>query len=340
MDKKAIIVRGLHTSAVVGNKFITPLKENVSSINLFGTMDIETINLYDIQTPVMITTCYGKLNKIFTIDYKLLMFNKELAVKKLWNEYFLFISTYHVPVIFAHNLGNFDGYFLYKALSGFTNPKNISSIIDAQNSFIQITFKMDNGLTINWRDSQRIFPISLNGLCKNFGIAGKISEYNVLFNSINIFKDKNLFPKFKQYALQDSVALFNALSTAQEIYITKYNVDITEVYSTSTLSLKIFRNKYLNVSIPILNSFVDNFIRAGYFGGGTDFYKAFAENLHYYDVNSLYPHVMCNQMPLKLIRYINDMSRISLNNFFGFCLAEITCDNNVFRPVLPYKHKG
>jgi hypothetical protein len=49
---------------------------------------------------------------------------------------------------------------------------------------------------------------------------------------------------------------------------------------------------------------------------------------------------MCKSIPLNLIRYIKDMSGIELNNFFGFCLAEITCGNEVLRPVLPYKYKG
>jgi hypothetical protein len=69
-----------------------------------------------------------------------------------------------------------------------------------------------------------------------------------------------------------------------------FNIDITSIVSTSSLSFKIFRTKFLKVDIPILKGSVDKFIRRGYFGGGTDYYKAYGENLHYYDVNSLYPY--------------------------------------------------
>ena len=38
----------------------------------------------------------------------------------------------------------------------------------------------------------------------------------------------------------------------------------------------------------------DRFIRGSYYGGAVDYYKAYGENLHYYDVNSLYPYAMLN----------------------------------------------
>lgn len=89
--------------------------------------------------------------------------------------------------------------------------------------------------------------------------------------------------------------------------------------------------------IPNLTSVEDGFVRSSYFGGATDYYTAHAKNLHYYDVNSLYPYSMCKPIPHKISYYINDMSEIDLNNFFGFCKAKITCSKNISRPVLPYK---
>jgi DNA polymerase type B, organellar and viral len=73
------------------------------------------------------------------------------------------------------------------------------------------------------------------------------------------------------------------------MYHEEFGIDITTILSTSTLSLKIFRKKFLDVEIPILSGWIDKFIRSGYFGGATDYYKAIGYNLKYYDVNSLYP---------------------------------------------------
>ena len=79
------------------------------------------------------------------------------------------------------------------------------------------------------------------------------------------------------------------MDKARKLYLDLYKVDILTIYSTSTLSLKIFRTMFLSLEIPILSSVVDSFIRRSYFGGATDYYKAYVEKLYYYDVNSLYP---------------------------------------------------
>ena len=65
--------------------------------------------------------------------------------------------------------------------------------------------------------------------------------------------------------------------------------------------MQIFRSKFLKVNIPILKRIDDAFIRDGYLGGATDYYKMKAENIYYYDVNSLYPFAMMKPMPYELI---------------------------------------
>jgi hypothetical protein len=180
----------------------------------------------------------------------------------------------------------------------------------------------------------------LNDLCKNFGVEGKLSKYNPKFNNLNLFDNPDLLKEFINYSMQDSISLYNVLEQAQSFYIINYHVDITTIYSTSTLSLKIYRSNFQDTNIPTLKGNIDNFIRKGYFGGATDYYKAYIEKGKYYDVNSLYPYAMSNPMPLEIIKYYNDMSSINLENFFGYVLAQIYCPKNMIRPVLPYKYKG
>jgi hypothetical protein len=60
------------------------------------------------------------------------------------------------------------------------------------------------------------------------------------FNNIDLFNDIELLEEFKQYSLQDSISLLDALNYAQLTYYDSYKVDITSILSTSTLSLKIF----------------------------------------------------------------------------------------------------
>jgi len=105
--------------------------------------------------------------------------------------------------------------------------------------------------------------------------------------------------------------------------------------------MKIFRLRFLDnkTPIPILKGIEDSFIRKGYFGGATDFYKFYAQNIKYYDVNSLYPFAMLKPMPHKLVKFHKDLTNFKLDNFFGFCLAEVNCPKNMLRPILPYKSK-
>jgi hypothetical protein len=161
------------------------------------------------------------------------------------------------------------------------------------------------------------------------------------YNSIEMFNNTSLFMEFKQYALQDSIALLQALLKAQEIYLQDYNIDITSVLSTSSLSLKIFRSKFLNVEIPILKGSVDRFIRQSYFGGATDYYKAYGENLKIYDINSLYPWNMCKPMPYEIIKEHKDMNlELTIDTYlFGFFEVEVIVPKSD-RPVLPFKHNG
>jgi hypothetical protein len=178
-------------------------------------------------------------------------------------------------------------------------------------------------------------------------VPGKTQGYNPAFNNIALFDQTNLYTQFLEYSKQDSIALFQALTKAQEIYLEKYFVDITKVLSASSLSLLIFRTNHLDTEIPILKKHVDSFIRKSYFGGATDYYKAHGEDLHYYDVNSLYPYAMLKPMPLNLIKVHKNISQLQLrsesdtnfNNFFGFVKCKVTTPNTL-KPVHPFKYQG
>jgi hypothetical protein len=119
----------------------------------------------------------------------------------------------------------------------------------------------------------------LDDLCSILHLLGKTSKYNPEFHNLSLFDKPSLLDEFKDYALQDSVSLFNCISKLQEIYFRDYQVDICSILSTSTLSLKIFRSKYLKVNIPILKRRDDTFTIQSYFGGATDYYNLEAENL-------------------------------------------------------------
>ena len=353
-----------YSTSVLGSKWYKGLITPISLYNKKGilkqqhvkpifTMDLETVYLDAVKSEVVIaiSSCgvnKGVLeNKIFLIDPTLLLNNVELATKELWNKYFNYLKNIlenNITIedkltIFAHNLGNFDGYFLYKGLMNNYNPENVSSIIDDSNTFISISCNA-LGELIEWKDSLRIFPMSLDKLCEMFGVGGKLTSYNPQFNNLNLFNNPKLLQEFINYSLQDAKSLYEALFNAQIIYFNNFKVDIESVYSTATLSLKIYRTKFQEDPIFILPPKIDNFIRNSYYGGGTDVYKGFSKLVYYYDVNSLYPFAMLNPMPYNLIKFHKNMDNIKLYDFYGFIEVEVLCPLNMKRPVLPFHHKG
>lgn len=339
--KNKLNIREYHNNS---SSYIKPIKDIIPILpNEIAAMDIETMEFNGKQIPVAISLVSGYDKQLFIIKCpeQLDVNSIKLAVDELWSNYFTYIiKNNNIKFIFLHNLGSFDGYFNYKYLSNLFEPNTISTIIDHHNEFIKMTLKLKNIETI-WLDSKIIFDVELDKLCEVFGVEGKISKYNPKFNILDLFYNDYLLNEFKIYALQDSVALLKALLKAQEIYLRDFNIDITSIVSTSSLSLKIFRTKFLKVDIPILKGSIDNFIRKGYFGGHTDYYKGYGENIHYYDVNSLYPYSMMKPMPFKLIKHHKTLN-IDLNintNLFGFFEAECYIPNNN-RPMLPYKHEG
>jgi hypothetical protein len=332
-----------------------PADNHESVATPIGTLDLETININGVQECICISFYNKGLgSKLFLIDHNLLTINSQLAIDNMWKEFFTYLeeeilTKYPLITIFAHNLGSFDGYFIYKQLSLFVknNPisgdedetvrmnSDISTLLDKHKKFITIKYR---GIT--FKDSYRLFPVSLANLCKITNTKGKIAAYDPLYNEIGFFKDEVKLQSFIAYAEQDSKALYDSLIKLQTIYLEKYKVNITTVFSTSTLSLKIFRTNFQKEIIPILSRKEDAFIRPSYFGGATDYYKAYGKNLHYYDVTSLYPYAMCKPLPGTLKKVHKDFNNIKLEDFFGFIKCEITIDSNVLKPMVPFKYGG
>lgn len=248
--------RSFHTSSLIAKNnninFIKPLKipKNINK-TLIATIDLETIELNNNQIPISISFSYVLNGKIFTvfelIDYNLLLNNPTDAIKLLWLNFMNRINdlNLHKCIIFSHNLGSFDGYFIFKGLLELpgVNIDKVNSIIDDLHRFISIDLVWRDSKLI-FKDSLRIFPISLQELCNTFEVEGKLFPYNPQFNKISLFKNENLLNQFIEYSKQDSISLLKALIKAQNIYINEHQVDIASVWSNITnFSEKSWKNR-------------------------------------------------------------------------------------------------
>jgi hypothetical protein len=332
---------------------IKPLRVQDREPKRFATVDIETMILNkktQTHIPVVISTYSEEFKKLFIVDPILLQKDSKKAVRLLFKEYLDFmISLKKDYTIFAHNLGGYDGYFLYKEfITIVENLEDLDCLMDGDNKFITITnttlYTNDEDeecfSTLTWKDSLRIFPGSLDSICKQFNVDGKISKYNPEYNTIELFSNSKMFEEFKEYSLQDSISLYNALKTAQKLYKDNYRIDICDIVSTASLAFKIFRSHYLTREIPLLNPHEENFVRKSYLGGATDYYMAMGENVYWYDINSLYPYAMLEPVPYKAIAKHSDLSDVKVKDFKGFVLAKVTCPENIKHPIVSFKQDG
>lgn len=158
--------------------------------------------------------------------------------------------------------------------------------------------------------------------------------------------DSDLSIRFYRYAKNDAVILMKALLVAQFKYMGRYQVDITTIFSTASLAMKVYLSKFMpeNINtIPILSRSTDEFVRKGYLGGATDFYKPYGEYLKSYDINSLYPYAQCKEMPYECLGFRTGLDYKALegtNTFFGFIKAHIEVPASTEKPMLPYRYGG
>ena len=95
-----------------------------------------------------------------------------------------------------------------------------------------------------------------------------------------------------------------------------YGQQITDSLTISKLAMNILYSNYLteNKSLPLINNkTIYNFIKKGYYGGITEVYRPYGENLFYYDINSMYPFVSKNKLPLNIeIKFNKPFSSFTL----------------------------
>jgi hypothetical protein len=110
------------------------------------------------------------------------------------------------------------------------------------------------------------------------------------------------------------------LRFSQDIFNTE-KIDITKLPTNSSIAFKIFRANYLkNNKLPIIkgNAHID--MRNAYYGGVVEVFKNEGTNLKLYDITSLYPFAMLNDMPTGEMLFSTDQD---LNNYFGIVFVEV-----------------
>ncbi|GJZ00856.1 DNA polymerase-like protein [Tanacetum coccineum] len=197
-------------------------------------------------------------------------------------------------------------------------------------------------MLFRFRDSLNLLPGTLQNLamslCPDLGTKGSVDHESV--NEKSLEKDKEVLI---EYMKTDILLLGGVMQKAQNIYWKLYQLDIESKITLSSLALNIFRLRYYNdeiFPIHIPNQNEDTFIRKAYYGGHTDSYKPYGENLYYYDVNSLYPFVMKEYpMPCGKPVWYSNLEDMDIDSMLGFIEAHVVCPKTIKKPFLPYRSK-
>lgn len=185
--------------------------------------------------------------------------------------------------IYFHNGGRYDFLFLFEKLMQY----GTLTIINKDSGLIALILNLNNKRgKIEFVDSFLLLPSSLEKLSKIYNTS--VKKYEVDFNKNFSCSDSDIQLHLKN----DCIILY-------EIIEQVYKIDGILKYTIASQSLTIFKERFFNGYFWNAPSKFDNLIRNYfYYGGRVEVYKTFGKNLYYYDINSLYPFVMLQKMPI------------------------------------------
>nr|YP_009744359.1 hypothetical protein [Xylaria hypoxylon]QIE13215.1 hypothetical protein [Xylaria hypoxylon] len=351
------------------SNFIKSKKENATVSNPFlGTFDIEAYEDSDGYAKVY-ALGYCVLNKDPVTFYLDKNKDKDILLECIDK---MLLSNYKDYIFYIHNI-NYDGVFIIHKISEFNKSKGFDyyklDVLYKDSYIIKIKISsQDNKNKRTFVDSSNLLKGSLNSLCKSFELKDITKGYfpykfvnkNTL-NYIGVTPDydywkdlpyneyekiqRNLWDLKEEcllYLKKDLLSLLEIMNKFNKYIYQKFDTQMTESLTISRLSLNIYLKHYLNKSnIPIIKDNLYNEIKKAYYGGVTEVYKPYGENLFYYDVNSLYPYASLNPMCGNQYTYIESFNNdgLDLNNLFGFFYCSIEASDNYFG-LLPVKNNN
>lgn len=246
---------------------------------------------------------------------------------------------------FAHNGGKYDfSFFLEEMFKKGYFKKFVVDMMEIHGRFAQIristfTLKAKGKKFVkeikdswNFQDSVALLPSSLRDLAKAYGVKHLKGEFD--HKSINWSNWMTLEPKWGPYLKSDVLGLYEVMRGFEWENMMTHKVDITECVTLPQLALKNFRTNDLTINIPSYDA-CEGDVRKAYRGGRTEVFMRSGEKLRYYDVNSLYPSVMLNEMPVGKPAY--DVN-FKIGDF-GVCRATVTVPQSEKYPLLSSKRK-
>ena len=278
-----------------------------------------------------------------------------------------------VIYVYAHNLSGFDGIFLMKHL--LFHGKVEPLLFNGKLKTIKLT--TESGKIIIFKDSYQLLPLSLRKLCKAFNVTAPKGYFPFNLNDVfytgvlpsfecwtgvsqSVYDGLRLEMKYKywsfkaesiKYCKLDCQSLYEVITHFNELIFNEFSVNCHKSLTLPALAMRIYKTHFMpEESLFQLLPEVDQNIRESYTGGAVDVYiphnrvSALSKQLkylYYYDVNSLYPHVMSKLgMPIgKPVAFEGEIRKVE-SDAFGIFNCNITSPANLIHPILQRKVKG
>jgi hypothetical protein len=159
-------------------------------------------------------------------------------------------------------------------------------------------------------------------------------------NKIKITSNWNIKKETLRYLKNDVFMLQEILIEFATYIGNKVNIDITKHLTIASLASQVYFTLYYKneYNLKIINcrtaQNLEKTLRESYYGGHTQVYKHYGQNLYDRDLRSRLPFAMLKDMPVGKPVYSTSKN---LNDYFGFVKVEITA-TNVQRSCLPVRN--
>ena len=221
---------------------------------------------------------------------------------------------------FAHFGGRYDLNFIYDYLRQ-NHPHIAISFYSSGSMVVSMTLRSRDKCTVKLCDSFRLLPASLRSLTEAFNVQHKKTSYD--------FKAMEYGQELIDYNEQDCRGLHEVLecffAMSQDLH--------SETLATHALST--FRKDFLKSTLFKPPADAIQAARLSYHGGRVEVYKRKSNNLQAFDVNSMYPYVMCQGIPVEFLGRTRRLKHEDKR--FGFVEATVQIPESLYIPPLPVR---
>jgi hypothetical protein len=242
-------------------------------------------------------------------------------------------------ITYAHYGGGFDLTFLHETLVKNNCFDNfIPNIIYVNGGIMILRIKDKNNNKWQFRDSSYLLKESLADLCKSFNPPTKKLKMPVKPEGMTTIEHYNQNKTlWQEYCMNDCISLAQILEIFNDILINQIGgcIGIT----ASSTALRTWRKKFQKYPLPTYYTWND-FIRLGYYGGRCEVFNMYAPaTAYYYDVKSMYPSVMVNNIyPMSRPERVKYRDAWDCVGKCGFMECDVTTPENLYIPLLPYRN--